>query len=337
MKRLLRKLRSRTGASITFALLLFLVCTLIGSVILAAGTAAAGRVSKLNEMDQRYYSVTSAADLLAGMLDGQSVTVIRTRTLETTTVKETRISEVTDPTGGIVPEIVNVAPVSTYKISLSTAIDKTEENAQYTYSATSSTPPAVNKPASTSEANSVGSRLIKEADLDGLGFLAARVVQLQFDWYDQANGYYVCNTDDAMGYRIGQFKVSDSGKFKMTLDPRNEDLAVPDDYKVVSVSYELAKDGKLHFTLSCGPENNEYKLRLTMSPKVEESENRITSKKKNDPESSIDNDGSIPVLTIKETTITTEKETVTSTVTWTVDTVEKIISAPAAAESTSTP
>ena len=59
------KIRSNRGASLIFALLLFLVCTVIGSVVLAAGTASAGRMSKLGESDQRYYSVTSAAQLLS--------------------------------------------------------------------------------------------------------------------------------------------------------------------------------------------------------------------------------------------------------------------------------
>jgi len=67
------KLRSESGASITFALLLFLVCAVVGSVVLAAGTAAAGRFSKIAEYDQRYYSVSSAAELLADLIDGQSV------------------------------------------------------------------------------------------------------------------------------------------------------------------------------------------------------------------------------------------------------------------------
>ena len=70
-----KKIRSQDGASITFALLLFLVCAVVSSVLIAAGSAAAGRASRAAEMDQRYYSVTSAADLLRSTLDGQSVEV----------------------------------------------------------------------------------------------------------------------------------------------------------------------------------------------------------------------------------------------------------------------
>ena len=77
-KRITHKLRSRRGASITYALLLFLVCAVLCSVIITAGTAAAGRISKMAETDQRYYAVTSAAELLKDMIeDGDPVVVER--------------------------------------------------------------------------------------------------------------------------------------------------------------------------------------------------------------------------------------------------------------------
>ena len=82
-ERLQAKLRSGRGASITFALLLFLVCAVIGSVVLAAGTAASGRVSQLAQADGRYYAVTSAAQLFREELDGQSFVVERTETTVT--------------------------------------------------------------------------------------------------------------------------------------------------------------------------------------------------------------------------------------------------------------
>lgn len=82
-EKLAAKLRSGRGASITYALLLFLVCAVIGSVVLAAGTAAAGRVSQLAKADGRYYAVTSAAKLFRDELDGQSYTVERKMTKTT--------------------------------------------------------------------------------------------------------------------------------------------------------------------------------------------------------------------------------------------------------------
>ena len=92
-----KKLRSKRGASITFALLLFLVCAVIGSVVLAAGTAASGRLSKLTEMDSRYYSVNSAAELLAETLDGQEVTIVREKETVTTEVMEINYRDEEDP------------------------------------------------------------------------------------------------------------------------------------------------------------------------------------------------------------------------------------------------
>lgn len=80
-----RKLRSRKGASISYALLLFLVCAAAGSVVLAAAAAAAGRLSGLAEADQRYYSVTSAAELLKEKYDGAGVKAVKTETKEVIT------------------------------------------------------------------------------------------------------------------------------------------------------------------------------------------------------------------------------------------------------------
>ncbi len=74
MHKLKQKLKSQTGASITFALLLFLVCAVVGSAVLVAGTAAAGRMSKVAEMDQRYYAVNSAARLLMDQIAGEKNT-----------------------------------------------------------------------------------------------------------------------------------------------------------------------------------------------------------------------------------------------------------------------
>ena len=93
--KLKEKLHSRRGASITFALLLFMVCAAIGSVVLASATATAGRASGNYEYDQRYFAVTSAAELLRETLNGESMTV-------TTTQTTTRLDEVTvlfDKTG----------------------------------------------------------------------------------------------------------------------------------------------------------------------------------------------------------------------------------------------
>lgn len=77
MNKAIHKLKySRTGASITFALLLFLVCAALCSVMLTAGSAAAGRMSRIAETDQRYYAVSSAAELLKDLVDQKTVSVV---------------------------------------------------------------------------------------------------------------------------------------------------------------------------------------------------------------------------------------------------------------------
>lgn len=89
LEKLKRKWNSQTGASITFALLLFLVCAVLCSVILAASTTASGRMSQLPETDQRYYAVSSATGLLKNQMDGKTVCLVTvTRTAYTTPYTE---------------------------------------------------------------------------------------------------------------------------------------------------------------------------------------------------------------------------------------------------------
>lgn len=57
------------------AMLLFLICAVVGGVILAAATAAGGRLSLKADMDKRYYSVSSAVQFLAENLEGEEITI----------------------------------------------------------------------------------------------------------------------------------------------------------------------------------------------------------------------------------------------------------------------
>ena len=91
MNRIKKKLRSQTGASLTFALLLFLVCAVVGSVVLVAGTAASGRLAGLADYEQRYYAVNSAAELLAEEITAGKTTVTMTRTETETGIVRTTL------------------------------------------------------------------------------------------------------------------------------------------------------------------------------------------------------------------------------------------------------
>lgn len=65
------RIRSNSGATILLALLFFLLCAMAGSIILSAGSAAAGRISGLKESEQAFYSATSAAQVMRDEIEGQ--------------------------------------------------------------------------------------------------------------------------------------------------------------------------------------------------------------------------------------------------------------------------
>lgn len=64
MERVREKLHSRTGASLLIALLFFLVAMTVGTVVLTAASANAGRVQKNRQEQQNYLAVASAAELV---------------------------------------------------------------------------------------------------------------------------------------------------------------------------------------------------------------------------------------------------------------------------------
>lgn len=68
MKRLNAKLHSRRGASILLALLLFLVCVMVGASVLAAAVSNAGKVQSSRVEQQKYLTLSSAIRLVADEL-----------------------------------------------------------------------------------------------------------------------------------------------------------------------------------------------------------------------------------------------------------------------------
>lgn len=65
MERLGKKLRSERGASILLALLLFLVCMMVGASVLAAAASNAGKARSNRTEQQKYLNLTSAIQLVA--------------------------------------------------------------------------------------------------------------------------------------------------------------------------------------------------------------------------------------------------------------------------------
>lgn len=73
-----QKWNSQKGASLLIALLFFLLCLTVGTVVLTAAGASAGRLAGLRQEEQNYLTVSSAARMLRDKLEGaqaETVTV----------------------------------------------------------------------------------------------------------------------------------------------------------------------------------------------------------------------------------------------------------------------
>ena len=89
MRRVKEKLKSNSGATILFAILVFMLCILAGTGALTAAAANSGRYTHLKADQQQYLSVSSAAKLLKGELSGKTFTA------------KARVEETKDSTGTV--------------------------------------------------------------------------------------------------------------------------------------------------------------------------------------------------------------------------------------------
>lgn len=71
----MRKLRSQSGVSLSVALLFFVVCAALASMILAAAYAASGRVTSRMTLNQDHYAVDSAASLISDELKNDVIVI----------------------------------------------------------------------------------------------------------------------------------------------------------------------------------------------------------------------------------------------------------------------
>ena len=67
-------LRDERGASIVIALVFFLICAIVGSVVVTAASVNAKAVQTHKDLQQDEYSMASAADLIAQQLGGEDKT-----------------------------------------------------------------------------------------------------------------------------------------------------------------------------------------------------------------------------------------------------------------------
>lgn len=70
MCKLQKKLKSNCGASMILALALFLICTMVSSVIIAAAASGVSRNAQRVEQQNGYLAISSATDLILEELDG---------------------------------------------------------------------------------------------------------------------------------------------------------------------------------------------------------------------------------------------------------------------------
>ncbi len=119
------RLQSQRGASITFALLLFLVCAVISSVVIVAASTAGGRLSTVREMDQRYYAATAAADVLRQTLDGKTA-IVSYQTSGGTTTATTTATGILDDASKL------VVTGGSQALTAISPIENTVDNVKYT-------------------------------------------------------------------------------------------------------------------------------------------------------------------------------------------------------------
>lgn len=270
-KRILKKLRSERGASITFALLLFLVCAVVGSVVLAAGTVAAGRIANMARMDQKYFSVASAVQLLEEELDKKTVTIVRTEKSTEKTVNG-----------------VASAPEKEWK----TVIDG---GTRIEISPSGSI-------------NSLDD--IKDTSSNPMSFLTEQAVSLMF-WEPSNSSFHECNITAAMGYpfsgrseaeiRRTDFKIAVSGSTGGSdLDIEGICTLKGDGTLVIEVKDAMKLDEDTE-------DPYHYSLFLTLSPSIRETES-VSTEGGDVPVVTTDDSGNRVETLIKRRTVTKTSE-----------------------------
>ena len=286
------KIRSNRGASLIFALLLFLVCTVIGSVVLAAGTASAGRMSKLGESDQRYYSVTSAAQLLAKELTDKEIRIVRTRQETETTKYKLENDKLIEKPG---------FPEKTYAYETTLYRRNTTDTGEYIFESEN---PSIYSYKEIKKVTDPDQPFYSTTDKRS--FLSERAVNYLF-------GSQNCNKDTAMGLSFSSSENEESGTFTMEHSNNNEILKI-------TGKYNVEKDGTIILTLwdkiTEEEASQHFSLVIRLQPEFHETERTFTDNTDSSPKPDPDSPGSY----IATTVTTTIK---TSDVTWKLGTITK--------------
>ena len=98
----IKKLKSDRGVSLSVALLFFLVCAILASMLIAAAMAANGRAASVIESRQDDSAAVSGARLIADQLQKDVVIIVETAEIDkdgNTTINDTKYYETQDSAG----------------------------------------------------------------------------------------------------------------------------------------------------------------------------------------------------------------------------------------------
>ena len=313
-----KKLRSSKGASLTFALLAFLVCAVISAVLLASASAATGRLSNLAETDQRYYAVTSAAQLFCDTLENNTYEVERVWT--ETIVTARKYIEV----NGIVVAFVVGDPVGTLPAPIAASLNN--ETLNNAYAITLKAPGAdyqTNDKEKTSD----------ETKNDIAGW---RDISL---FADAALSYVIGNDSvdalDAYRKKPGSAAIADAGDsetagdlrtikkwdLKLEFDPEDQYLGIP-----ILATLSLRNDGSMLVEVWNDSTTDYFKVTVTLTATVidnsalPEVSTREDVYWKNDV---LEGEGANQLPYNYETKVTTTERTKTTTIKWDVTDIKK--------------
>ncbi len=285
----LKKLNSSKGASITFALLAFLVCAVISAVLLASASAAAGRLSGLAAADRRYYAVSSAVQLFSDSLSEEKGGI--------NTFKIDRI-QVAKTQRTIRYNVVNGEFTTT---GWSSSVPDPEETHPTTYNFTFK----ALKPTETNPQNMVTA--------DPMGTFLSQVSMYYIFGTTASN-----NLDLVKAEYEGTLASWSSNTWEMTLTVAGEAGLT------VDVKAELKKNGTLEITFSNKPKDATdkeiYSEILVLRPGLEDNTANPTEKKAVKYSTTVIEGGEGAYTQTEKTTTTTTKST---TITWMVSEIKK--------------
>lgn len=100
MKAVTKKLKSRCGISLAIALVFFLLCAMVGTVVLTAASTSAGNTARERQLYRETQALISAAQLLNQDVQAMSYTGSHSRSeIVTTTVTSGAVGEEGQPSG----------------------------------------------------------------------------------------------------------------------------------------------------------------------------------------------------------------------------------------------